>query len=256
MAEEKIKLPRSSYDELCKIITAYGHQKEPVAPKTIAATAALKNETIVSANNKFLLDVGIIEGTRNKIASPKGKKLAQALDLQMPDEIRSHWREIIYTSNFLSRILSAVKIRKGMDETTLQSHIAYSAGEPNKGFVMTGARAVIDIIKAAELLKEEDGKLTAVDITTIDLASDEKKDEGLIAPSMSTKTLSTKPIVQPQINYSNNNGMLIELKISVNLDCTPSDLEGLGTKLNQLVEDLTNSTDASLDNVTELNESE
>ncbi len=58
-------------------------------------------------------------------------------------------------------MVTAVSIRGGMEDSDLQSHIAYSAGESKSPPVMTGAGAVVQILKLAGLVKEQDGKLVA-----------------------------------------------------------------------------------------------
>jgi len=239
LAEEKVKLPRSSFDELCKIISVYGQFDQPVTLTVLSKTAGLTKETI-SANAKFLLAIGVIEGGQKKQATVKGRKLAKAIDHQMPDEQRRHWREIVSSADFLARLVTAVRIRKGMDEETFKSHIAYSAGEPNKGYVMTGARAVIDLLRAAELIREEDGKLTAVDIKTVDASTGAENDD---TQPREEDSVPRRPAAQAStgtasqvLGTSTADG--VSVSIRVNVECTPGDLDDLGAKLRRVVDDL------------------
>jgi hypothetical protein len=78
MTQEKFKLPRSSYEELCKIINAYGGTSNPASLDDIYKSSGV-GKTVISANNKFLLAVEIIEGGVKKSATEKGRKLALAL---------------------------------------------------------------------------------------------------------------------------------------------------------------------------------
>lgn len=55
---------------------------------------------------------------------------------------------------------TAVEIRKSMEGSAFEAHIAYSAGEAKSSQVMTGARTVIDILRAAAAVTEKDGQLT------------------------------------------------------------------------------------------------
>ena len=71
----------------------------------------------------------------------------------MPEQISSSWRDIVENSEFLNKMVLAVKIRKSMEVSSLESHIAYSAGEAKSKPVMTGSRAVIDILKVSGLIK-------------------------------------------------------------------------------------------------------
>ena len=71
------------------------------------------------------------------------------------------WRAVIESNDFLQKVVAAVRIRKGMDESSLESHVAYTAGQPKTPQVATGAGAVVEILKNAGLLKEEGGNLIA-----------------------------------------------------------------------------------------------
>ena len=77
MAEDKFKLPRSSYEEICKIIKAYGRLSQPASLDEVAKLCAM-NRTAISANNAFLANIEVIEGGQKKSATQKGRDLAQA----------------------------------------------------------------------------------------------------------------------------------------------------------------------------------
>src|SRR3712207_8667312 len=91
----------------------------------------------------------------------RGRALALALARKDQAEIRKHWREIVATNEFLQNLVSAVKMREGMLYPTLQAYVAHAAGQPRNKPVMTGAGALIEILKGAGLLKEEAGELVA-----------------------------------------------------------------------------------------------
>ncbi|GAG75358.1 unnamed protein product, partial [marine sediment metagenome] len=146
MAEDKVKLPRSSYDELCKIIMAYGRINQPAQLTHIVSVTGM-GKTAISANNSFLSTIGVIEGGKYKTATPSGRELATALEHEIPEEISLKWRDIVENNEFLNKMVLAVNIRKSMQVTSFESHIAYSAGETKSKQVMTGARAVIDILR-------------------------------------------------------------------------------------------------------------
>ena len=160
MAEDKFKLPRSSYEELCKIIKAYGRLSQPASLDDVAKLCAM-NKTAISANNAFLANVGLIEGGRSKVATDAGRKLSKALEHELPDEIQDRWAEVVGGNDFLEKMAAAVKVRGKMESTALESHIAYSAGEAKSSSVMTGARAVVDILRAAGVVRESEGQLVA-----------------------------------------------------------------------------------------------
>jgi len=160
MADAGFPLPISSYKELIKIIQGYGKFGVEASLADVAKLTAI-NETVVSANNKFLVAIGIVKGGKKKTITPIGVELANALQHEMVEETAIKWRAIVAATDFLEKVVASVRIRKGMDESSLESHVAYSAGQPKTPAVATGAGTVVDILKAAQLLKDEGGNLIA-----------------------------------------------------------------------------------------------
>ncbi len=234
MAEEKFKLPGSSYEEICKIIKAFGYFDKPFSLDE-ASQVCKMDKANISRNNGFLASVGIIEGDRTKSMTPRGKELARALEFERGDEILNFWREVVISNEFLSKMLAAVRIRKGMDLSTLQSHVAYSAGQQKTRNVMTGAKAIIDILLSAGLLREKDGQLVANEKT------DEQKRVSTNAEPSSDTQVTTLPIatlpVQTVVFSDSGKAININLNIEIRIDAKPNELEGLGSKLRKILED-------------------
>ncbi len=235
MAEEKFRLPKSSYEEIVKIVKGYA-QFEAESSLDDVSRQTMLHKTAISRNVGFLVDAGILQGGRNKECTPYGRELAQALLHEMPDEIRRLWRTIVRETEFLSRILGAVTIRNGMDEGTIKSHIAYSAGEKKNAGVMRGARCVVDILRAAELLREEDGKLTAVDVKTVDVPSKVKENPVDQIPPIAPST----PLKRSEINHRLPDTVAagVNVNITINIECAASEIARLGSQLKQLLRDI------------------
>ncbi|MEW6532465.1 MAG: hypothetical protein AB1473_16660 [Thermodesulfobacteriota bacterium] len=232
MADEKVKLPRSSYEELCKIIIAYGRLTQASSLDQVNALAGV-GKTVVSANNSFLTVAGLIEGGKAKSATEHGKQLARALEHNIPDEIRTSWEQVVERNDFLSKMALAVRIRKTIDESTFISHIAYSAGEAKSSYVMTGARTVVDILRASGHITEEDGKLTSRELGADTVAESPRVDERLAStePGMQVSTQLVKTAI-PSPHAS------LSLSIEVRVDAKPSELDGLGDKLRKIIDAL------------------
>ena len=64
-------------------------------------------------------------------------------------------------NEFLQNVVSAVKLREGMLYPTVQAYIAHAAGQPRNKPVMNGAGAIVEILKAAGLLREDEGEIVA-----------------------------------------------------------------------------------------------
>jgi hypothetical protein len=232
MADE-FPLPGSSYKELVKIIRAYGRIATEASLSDVAKLAAM-NETSISANNKFLIALGIIKAGQKKAITPLGAELAKALDHEMPEEIGVKWRAIVNATDFLERVIAAVRIRKTMDEASLESHVAYSAGQPKTPAVATGARTVVDILTTSGLLKEEGGTLIAVAPEPRPIPETVERSLS-ISDSMPISD-SAQALVQGSFARSTHIGG-VQLNIDVTVQCTPADLDELGHKLRKVLKD-------------------
>jgi hypothetical protein len=229
MPDEGFKLPGSSYEELAKVIRAYGHLTQPANLDDVKGVSGI-HTTVISGNNGFLLGMGILEGGKKKTLTEKGRSLARALEHEIPEEVEKGWREIVLASEFCQKILSAVAVRNGMDLLTLQSHVAYSAGQPKTSPVMTGARSVIALLQTAGLLREEDGKFITVSPEQAAVASGELQ--------VDSPKPGTTPTPGPRIAPSVRGGDGLSIVIQLQVQCTAAELDTLGPKLRALVKQI------------------
>ncbi|HAD32064.1 MAG TPA: hypothetical protein DCE77_10850 [Methylophaga sp.] len=239
MSAEKFKLPSSSYEELTKIIKAYGHFPAPAELGEVSKLIGM-DSTVISRNVGFLLELAILEPGKKKTVTSVGRYLAQALEHEMPDEIRKNWREIVSETEFLNKLITSIKIRNGMDEGTLQSHIAFSAGQPKKPAVMTGARTVMDILRASELIREQDGKIILAKIDD-EIEPDKFKNTEFDSPKPTSHLgfVTTSPQVSNVVTEQSNSGNpQIKININVTVDCSTADLDTLGEKINRIIKDV------------------
>ena len=238
MSAEKFKLPSSSYEELTKIIKAYGHFLEPAELSAISKLIGM-DPTVISRNVGFLLELAILEPGKKKTVTSVGRTLAQALEHEMPDEIRKSWREIVSETDFLNKLITSIKIRNGMDEGTLQSHIAFSAGQPKKPAVMTGARTVMDILRASEMIREQDGKIILAKIEDDKESEKLKNTESDFPQATRHYSIVSSPQVSKLVNekHSSDNPH-IKININVTVNCSTADLDSLGEKLNRIIKDV------------------
>ncbi|MEI3515274.1 MAG: hypothetical protein V8Q37_06500 [Angelakisella sp.] len=107
---ETFKLPCSSYEELIKLFQAYANTKEGTALSLDEITQATGvPRTIVSKNNGFMVQVGLITEGNKKAATETGRALGRAYTSKITDEVERIWKEIIAEVDFLNRMLSAVE---------------------------------------------------------------------------------------------------------------------------------------------------
>lgn len=236
MADEKFKLPRSSYEEVVKIIKAYGHFQEPANLEQVSKLVGIATNNI-SANSAFLMQTEILDPGSKKQLTEKGRELARALEHEMPNEIREGWRKVVSECSFLTNLVSSVRIRKAMDESTLLSHIAYSAGEAKKPYVMTGARTVVDILRGAEVLQESEGKFVEGSGASTELKLTNQKQSG--EPSPAEFAQPRFPVATTSFPVGDSaSSASICINIEVNVSCKFEELSDLGEKLKHVIHSL------------------
>jgi len=243
MAEDKFKLPNSSYEEVTKIIKSYGHFSEPAGLDDVSKLISM-DKTVISRNIGFLRELNLIGSGQKKALTLEGKAIAQALEHEMPEEIRNNWRKVVLENEFMSKLVAAVKIRNGMDDSTFQSHIAYSAGQPKKPQFMTGAKTIIDILRASELIKESDGKFI---VSKSDGLEGVTNTERVSSNKESALINSPVPLVQRSVEIQSPSTQ-IKININITVDCSVNELDDLGGKLNKVIRQI-NSDDNSLEDL-------
>lgn len=230
MAERQFRLPGSPYEELANIIVAYGTRDEASRPGDVGKLDSV-HQSSVSRTNGFLTEIGILQGETKKIITRRGRALALALGRKDEDGIRANWREVVGSTEFLQNVVSAVKLREGMLYPTVQAYIAHAAGQPRNNPVMTGAGAIVEILKTAGLLREEAGELVATFEEwpeTNEPAPPEEPEEPEESSAEVSATVEALPPAGPAPAVS----------IHVQVRCTADEIEDLGPKLKSLIAQL------------------
>ena len=228
MAEREFRLPGSSYEELVNIIVAYGTRDEAASPGDVGKLDAV-HQSSVSRNNGFLTEIGILQGESKKLITRRGRALALALARKDRVEIRRNWGAIVATNEFLQNVVAAVKLREGMLYLTVQAYIAHAAGQPRNKPVMTGAGAIVEILKAAGLLREEAGELVA----TFD---EDLEPEDLVMDDGSLPEVAEA--AEPTVSATVEAGEGPAVKIHLHVQCTADEIEDLAPRLKALLREL------------------
>src|SRR3712207_2786162 len=177
MAERQFRLPGSPYEELASIIVAYGTRDDASRTGDVGKLDSV-HQSSVSRTNGFLTEIGVLQGETKKLITRRGRSLALALARKDREAIRANWREVVGSTEFLQNVVSAVKLREGMLTQTVQAYIAHAAGQPRNKPVMTGAGAIVEILKTAGLLQEEAEELVAtfdVELDPVEDRSEERR---------------------------------------------------------------------------------
>jgi len=154
----EFNLPGSSFEEIQKILKGYSHAPEQATLDQLSKLTGL-HSTVISRNNKFLSDIGLIAGGMKKTATDLGKKLGRALDHKQNADAQGYWKEAVQTNEKVAGLVTTVRIKSGMTESEFSAHVLYVSGQKNNAGNKTGARCVVDVLLAANLLQEENGKL-------------------------------------------------------------------------------------------------
>ena len=226
MAEREFRLPGSPYEELVNIIVAYGTRDEAARPGDVSKLDSV-HQSSVSRNNGFLTEIGVLQGETKKLITRRGRSLALALARKDKEEIRRNWREIVATNEFLQNVVAAVKLREGMLYPTVQAYVAHAAGQPRNKPVMTGAGAIVEILKITGLLREEAGELVATFDGELDAVEDIAMEE-----------LSTEEKADPLLSATVESSEGPAVKIHLHVQCTADDLEDLAPRLRALLREL------------------
>ncbi len=229
MAEREFRLPGSPYEELVNIIVAYGTREDAARAGDVGKLDPV-HQSSVSRNNAFLVEIGVLQGESKKMVTRRGRELAAALARKDRAEIRNNWRAIVAASEFLQNVVSAVKLREGMLYPTVQAYIAHAAGQPRNKPVMNGAGAIVELLKAAGLLREEAGELVAT------------FDEPPTENGPSTTPEAGQTVISASINDAVPSGTDVRIRpavsIHVQVRCTADEIEDLAPRLKALLREL------------------
>ncbi|MDP8900180.1 MAG: hypothetical protein M3N33_03345 [Actinomycetota bacterium] len=233
MAERQFRLPGSPYEELASIIVAYGTRDDASRTGDVGRLDSV-HQSSVSRTNGFLTEIGVLQGETKKVITRRGRALALALARKDREAIRANWREVVGSTEFLQNVVSAVKLREGMLRPTVQAYIAHAAGQPRNNPVMTGAGAIVEILKTAGLLREEAGELVATfdewpepERPTPPEEPEETPEEPPAEVSATVEALPPAPA-----------GAAPAVTIHVQVRCTADEIEDLGPKLKALIAQL------------------
>lgn len=227
---ETFKLPASSYEEVLKLIQAYASVKEGVALSLDQINQSTGvPRTIVSKNNGFLVQVGLITEGNKKAATDIGRALGRAYASKVDYEVERIWKEIISNNDFLSRMISAVRIRNGMDRTNYINHIIYSSGLKDSKGSRAGAGALIEILKSVNVLDEVDGKMIVKDSIENNQSGITEDHNDHNSPAVVDHQNLTSVSLPAGAN---------SVTINININCTVGEMDELAAKLKALLENL------------------
>ena len=181
---ESARLPSSSFSELKKIVQGYAHLGENVQLDELARLLGIAKTTI-SPNNPALTEIGLIEGGKTKRATPLGLNLGRALEHDHREDVRKCLQEVVRRSEFLSKVISTVRIKREISVDDLSAHILYASGLKMSKANKTGARTYTDLLLESGLLTETNGLVVVASLEQTEPRAD------LGSPADSTQAVPT-----------------------------------------------------------------
>lgn len=220
MAESELKLPHSSFSELKKLLIAFAKSKNASSLDDLNKLTGI-HKTLISSNNGFLESIGAITGGNKKEATSDGKKLGLALANNMDEEAQNQLKLLLSSNEFLESMITALGI-KPRSEEDFQSHIAYSLSKELKGRNKTGTGTVIEMMRFANLIEDNDGLLSPTkDITALKKAVP-TEDENSETPMESNSVIDTPSVTR---KITTELGQNVTLNINIQLTIPDTDDE-------------------------------
>ncbi|MGH8195608.1 MAG: hypothetical protein ACREQ8_14590 [Woeseiaceae bacterium] len=156
---EKHNVPANSLGELKKIVAGYASTNSAMSLAD-ASKATGMQRTKISGNAKFLVDLGFIKGGNSKQATDIARKYSRAVEHKQEEVAQKLLADAVKQNEFLSGLVSTVRIRDGMTVDEFTKHVLYVADKKNTPQNRTGARTIADLLVDSGVLNESDGKLT------------------------------------------------------------------------------------------------
>jgi hypothetical protein len=200
MATSKFRIPSSSVEEIRKIVRGYAHLGENVELPNLARLLSL-NKTVISPNHPFLVEVGAIAGGKRKSVTPLGQRLGRAWEHDQKEEVREALWQIVGANEFLSNLITTLRLKGGMSTDEFSKHILYAASLTNTQRNRTGARTIIDLLVEAGLIIESDGHLEIAKSAPADSSEAEPGAKPKVEPDKPTEPQanSSQPVAEPKI---------------------------------------------------------
>jgi hypothetical protein len=171
----KLSMPMSSWSTVKQIIRAYGEVQDIEKPTVdkVAEIVGLQR-SVVSANNNFLRETGIVQESENK-PTPLGARLASALTMENEALVCEALQEIVRSNVALNRFLGIVRARGPMKLDLLKGEIALTGGIKQIG----PTKPILDMLEEAKLIQIADDTVKMAGPFTMGFAAFERE----IAPS-------------------------------------------------------------------------
>lgn len=176
--ENEFSLPGTGYDILAQTIQGYKLASGLSSATEVAQKAGISNRTQVSANNKFLLNLGIIEkdGRKKKI-TPDGEELALALANSAGEEVEEAWKEVFLGTQEIRELLEMINVQQSIPKEDISGRIASSLGMMKTDKNARKISRLVDLLERAGLIQKDGDSYSLVPDSLENTDSDDSGSE-------------------------------------------------------------------------------
>lgn len=153
-------LPKTTLKVVVQILRTYGTRSGPMTVTEAARKLGI-HFTAVSRNSKFLINTGLIVGTKERSLTDMGRQLTRAVSSDDDEQVRRGWRRFVDQTPFLQDCVNTLSIQSEMPTTKFLKYVVTASGETSNAHVRAGARTLTDILVQAGVVCEQDGSVSA-----------------------------------------------------------------------------------------------
>ncbi len=150
---KQLSMPNASWTVLKRIIRAYGAVQDEDSP-TVEAVAKLAGmlRPVVSGNNNFLREIGVLLPEKNKLTE-LGARLAMGLGTENESLLSQTLQDLIRTNPILSQFVNLIRARGSMKVELLKAEIALAGGLNDKSRQLPFIKAIVDLLQESKLIQ-------------------------------------------------------------------------------------------------------
>jgi hypothetical protein len=157
---DKFAMPYHSWETILKIIRAYNAASsyEKATVNDVAKLAGFQRP-VVSANNNFLREMGLLQADQNKL-TPLGTQLATGIEIGNQSMVTEALQESVKYSPGLTRLLNTLRARGTMSIDAFKGQLITVAQLTKDSPTLSTQKTVIDYLEAAEMIENDGTNIT------------------------------------------------------------------------------------------------
>ncbi len=184
---KQTSIPAVSWSMLKRIVRAYGAVQEQENP-TVDEVARLAGiaRPVVSANNNFLRDFGVILSDKNK-PTPIGAKLAAGLAMDNDTMVTEVLQELVRGNGPLRQIVSLARARGSIKLDHFKGEAAFVFGMGMDKAQLPTIKTILDLLQEAKLLSVTEDLVRPGEMQLSQEQSGTNAEAPLLSPSVTSR---------------------------------------------------------------------